>query len=133
MCPHGSTLLGYKCPNPDRYSHDVKEDGTVVFNKMYLRHLDEYEKTQLQTFFLEEMQRVCPEWVKWYKLGKLRAGLQDAVLNLGSPKVPCWGDDWLDAIESKGASRSMLEMRRQIKRLLDNPGASWSDSDSDSE
>jgi hypothetical protein len=42
---------------------------------MYLEHMEDYKKTQLQKFFLEEMQRICPQWVQAYESNKLKFAL----------------------------------------------------------
>ena len=47
--------------NPDEFPFRTQDDCTEDRNVMYYRRFDEYEKTQLWRFFLEEMQRVCPE------------------------------------------------------------------------
>ena len=78
-----SVMDRHVCPNPDRYGRDTADDGTVTINEMYYEHLEEYENAQLWKFFFEEMGRVCPEWVREYEKGKLKAGVEDALAQFG--------------------------------------------------
>lgn len=41
--------------------------------KDYWRRIEEHEKTQLRKYYLEEMQRVCPEWARVHKAGAIKA------------------------------------------------------------
>ena len=46
---------------------------------LYFRHFEDFEKTQLRSFFREEMQRVCPEWMQCHQAGSLKADFNLAV------------------------------------------------------
>jgi hypothetical protein len=39
---------------------------------MYYEDLEEYEKTQLRQFFLTEMRRACPEWIKFHSFNEVK-------------------------------------------------------------
>ena len=41
----------------------------------YWQRVEKQEKTQLRKFYLEEMQRVCPEWIHVHKTGSVKAHL----------------------------------------------------------
>jgi hypothetical protein len=63
-CP---VTQGWTLPDEDCYFKDIDEKtGEEIVNEMYLEHREDNEKTQLQKFFLEEMQRICPQWVQVY-------------------------------------------------------------------
>jgi hypothetical protein len=109
------------CLDPDKFSHKTLEDGTVDFNETYVHHLEDYENQCLREFFLKEMGRQCPEWVKWYYQGKLKAGLEDCVATFGMPMSSRDIDLWLDNMETKGKSRSLLEVHRVAKHHLNDP------------
>lgn len=51
----------------------------------YWRLIEEHEKTQLQAFFLDEMQRVCPEWMQIHQAGSLEADFDLAVNTVALP------------------------------------------------
>jgi hypothetical protein len=111
------------CPDPSdpmRYGRDVADDGTVTINELYYEHLEEYENQILWGFFLEEMGRVCPEWVKVHQSSKVKVGLEDAVACLGMQM--CWEDidDWIDMVEETGDAPSMQTMRRERQHRLNN-------------
>ncbi|KAF1365031.1 hypothetical protein EJ07DRAFT_97957, partial [Lizonia empirigonia] len=61
-------------PPPLRTEFEDEWDG-----KDYWRRIAEHEKTQLWEFFLEEMGRVCPEWIQVHKAGALKAEFAFAV------------------------------------------------------
>jgi hypothetical protein len=80
------------CPDPKDYGGltYIEDDGTVTVNERYQEHLQEYENQCLWNFFLEEMGRVCPEWVKVHQSNKVKVGLEDAVTCLGMPGSIRW-------------------------------------------
>jgi hypothetical protein len=101
------------CPDPDTYARDVDDDtGAVTMNDMYVRHLEEYQNQRLWVFFLEEMGRVCPEWVRCHEEGKMKAGLEEVVAALGLPMSAPDIDAWLRCVEKTGRSPSMKERNR---------------------
>jgi hypothetical protein len=114
------------CPDPSEYAECTDNDGKPIANEKYERHLDEYENTCLWSFFLVEMGRVCPEWVKCFKESKLKAGFADAVAEFGEQFSSVYIDMWLDVVEKKGKCPSLQEIRRLKQRLMDDPGV-WTD------
>ncbi|KAF3004365.1 hypothetical protein E8E13_009823 [Curvularia kusanoi] len=102
------------CPDQEGFSNEILEDGSITKNSMYFEHLEEYEKTQLRAFFLEEMQRECPEWVDIYRTSKMKVAFAEVVGALGN-RWPLTVNDvgsWLDAVEKHGFAPSLSEMVR---------------------
>jgi hypothetical protein len=120
------------CPNPDKYAQCTDDEGNPKPNEMYERHLDEYENTCLWTFFLEEMGRVCPEWVKCYQNSRLKQGFADAVADFGEQFNCTEIDLWLDVVEKKGICPRLQQIRQLRQRLMDDPSA-WMDKYSNDE
>ncbi|KAJ4338456.1 hypothetical protein N0V87_003999 [Didymella glomerata] len=66
----------------------------------YWRRVEEHEKTQLREFYLEEMQRVCPEWVQVHEAGAMKADF-DYVVNLVSLGATVTFEYWLKQLEQE--------------------------------
>jgi hypothetical protein len=115
------------CPDPMNYGGQniVEDDGTATINEMYYEHLEEYENQRLWSFFLEEMGRVRPEWIKVHQSSKVKVSLEDAVTCLGMPMASRDIDDWVDQVEEKGEAPSMQTMRRKRQHRLNNPDWSY--------
>lgn len=85
-CVHTVPLwLGCQIP---KFLHTQEAFGPPPFRndfrnerdeKDYWRRIEEYEKTQLRIFFLEEMQRNCPEWIQVHRTGTMKADFEYAV------------------------------------------------------
>ena len=105
-----SKLNRYVCPGQDLYSKKTLDDGTKDMDRLYYEHLAEYEKTQLRAVFLEEMQRVCPDWVDVYKNNKLKAAFGEAVALFGEKSNAKIIDEWLDVLEEHGDAPSIATM-----------------------
>ncbi|KAH7095631.1 kinase-like domain-containing protein [Paraphoma chrysanthemicola] len=101
-----------ECPSPEKYMRDTLDDGTVVMNELYLEHLEEYEKTRLRAFFVEEMGRVCPEWVVVYRASKLKAAFGEVVDLFGDPVVAQVLDEWIERVERDGDAPSVVDILR---------------------
>ncbi|KAJ4380835.1 hypothetical protein N0V86_004197 [Didymella sp. IMI 355093] len=72
--PQVPTFTEEDAPPPLRDQfHDERDEMD------YWRRIEEYKKTQLHKFYLEEMQRVCPEWVQIHKTEVVKAGFDFAV------------------------------------------------------
>ncbi|KAF2866810.1 phosphotransferase enzyme family-domain-containing protein [Massariosphaeria phaeospora] len=97
-----------ECPDPDICMNETKEDGTVEINPLYWLNREEYEKTQLRQFFLEEMGRQLPEWVKIYDESKFKADFESAVDYCGYEPTRRYVSQWLDELE-KGEPKSLAE------------------------
>jgi aminoglycoside phosphotransferase (APT) family kinase protein len=82
---------------PFRTGFEDEED-----KNQYWRLVEDYGKTQLRAFFLEEMQQVCPEWMKFHQAGSLKADFSFAVDTVALP-VPVGATDhferWLEQVE----------------------------------
>ncbi|KAF1365032.1 hypothetical protein EJ07DRAFT_97538 [Lizonia empirigonia] len=106
----------HEYPDPDTYGKDILEDGSEQPNFMYDEHMEEHEKTQLRTFFLEEMQRTCPEWVEVYRQSKLKAAFGGVVVALNDLTNSRIIDEWLDEVEEHGTAPSFGEMYRDFEQ-----------------
>jgi aminoglycoside phosphotransferase (APT) family kinase protein len=82
---------------PFRTKFEDEED-----KNQFWRLVEDYGKTQFRAFFLEEMQRVCPEWMEFHRAGSLKADFSFAVDNVALP-VPVGTTDhlerWLEQVE----------------------------------
>jgi aminoglycoside phosphotransferase (APT) family kinase protein len=67
--------------------------------KAYYEGVEEYEKTQLRELFLEEMRRVCPEWIEVFEASTLKADFEFACLVATTRGTGSSMDEWLDAVE----------------------------------
>ena len=103
-------LSRHVSPTPDRYLKVTLDDGTEDMDRLYYKHLADYEKTQLRTVFLEEMQRVCPDWVDVYKNNKPKATFREAVALFGDKSNAKILDEWLGMIEEHGDAPSIATM-----------------------
>ena len=99
-------------PMPEMYSKDEQDDGTFIIDDSYFEDCLEYEKTQLRRFFLEEMARVCPEWVAVHKSYKLQAAFGEVVLRFGDEGLVALIDTFITRVEENGDSESIREMIR---------------------
>lgn len=77
---------------------------------LFYEHLEEYEKTQLRAFFLQEMARLCPAWVEVYEGSKMKAAFGEIVATLSDRSNSQIVDEWLDAVEECGEAPSIGEM-----------------------
>ena len=114
-------LPRYEAPQPSDYadcnpSVDTEyAGGPLKKSDIYYEHLLEYEQTQLQAFFLDEMSRICPEWISHYELGKDLRDLVDAVSNADNNWSYRYVVPWLDAVEN-GERRSLRECWEETQR-----------------
>ncbi|UPX11080.1 uncharacterized protein EKO05_0001704 [Ascochyta rabiei] len=92
------------------------DDGSEELKTMYYKHLDEYEKTQLRVFFLEEMQRTCPKWIGVYRQNKLKAAFGEIVAVLGDLTNSKIIDEWLDAVKEFGFAPTIGKMLHAYKQ-----------------
>ena len=97
----------------DNGSNDASDNEHEEENiNLYYEHLEEYEKPKLRAFFLEEMQRACPEWVEVYRYNKVKAGLAEVVAALGDNWRAWLVSKWIDAVEKHGYAPSISDMVR---------------------
>jgi hypothetical protein len=79
------------------------------YEKAYYENIEEYEKTQLREFFLQEMCRVCPEWVEVFETSAAKADFEFAVSVVALPDTGVPIDEWLEALEGDEAPFSLRE------------------------
>lgn len=60
-------------PDPETYAHPLES------NDLCWDHLEEYEQTQFCRIFLEEMERLEPEWVSIHRATALKQDFEDAI------------------------------------------------------
>ena len=97
----------------DNGSKDASDNEHEYENfDLYYEHLEEYEKPKLRAFFMEEMQRACPEWVEVFQYNKMKADLAEVVAALGDNWRAWLVSKWIDAVEEHGYAPSISEMVR---------------------
>jgi hypothetical protein len=92
-------------PQRDQYSPDDGEDETSDkeqldnegVNSLYWEHLMDWELAQLRKTFLEEMNRLSPEWIKTMEEGVEKADFENAVQNCDNSWRTKKINAWLDA------------------------------------
>jgi hypothetical protein len=89
-------------------SEDPELDNEGMCN-LYWEHLEEYEMTRLRTFFLEEMQKVQPEWIAIMQASKLKADFERAVQGCDSGLAPVKIRRWIDCLHN-GQPRDLWTM-----------------------
>jgi aminoglycoside phosphotransferase len=99
-----------ECPDPDEYMKETLSDGTEELNSLYYEHLEQYENVELQKFFLEEMQRVCPEWIDIYRKNQLKAAFGEVVALVDDHMSGTFIDQWLDLMEENGTAPRLREL-----------------------
>ncbi|KAI4945917.1 hypothetical protein J4E91_007358 [Alternaria rosae] len=73
----------------------------------------EYDtKVKLRQVFLEEMQRVCPEWVKVHQSNQLKVGFEQVVQHFGAAGDGKYIDRWIDEVEKNGTAPLLREIIR---------------------
>lgn len=77
------------------YPHVFRDERD---EKDYWRRVEEHEKTQLREFYVEEMQRVCPEWIQVHEAGAMKADFDFAV-NTVSLGATVAFEMWLKRVE----------------------------------
>ncbi|TFY73061.1 hypothetical protein EWM64_g10950, partial [Hericium alpestre] len=69
-------------------------------NALYFEHLLEWEQTQLRAVFLDEMERVQPEWVGVHRAGVLRNDFYAAVMQCDDELSRRRVRQWVDRVEA---------------------------------
>lgn len=99
--------------DPANYSKEIEEETRKeVFKELYFERLEEYEKTKLRQFFIEEMQRVCPEWVQELPKNRLKAAFVGVVGYLGEAMWVQLVDEWVTKVEKTSDGRSIVTKLR---------------------
>jgi hypothetical protein len=69
------------------------------YEQAYHEGVEDYEKSCLREFFVQEMKRVCPEWMDVFKVSKVKADFEFAV---GIVEDKGYGeiiDEWITVVE----------------------------------
>ncbi|KZM21785.1 transferase [Ascochyta rabiei] len=74
------------------------DDFDVEDHKYYKKNLMSYELAQLRAFFLEEMQRISPDWMEVFRRERLRYDILLAVEKSGNDGTVKWVKAWLKAL-----------------------------------
>jgi aminoglycoside phosphotransferase (APT) family kinase protein len=108
----------FEQPDRNRYAPDDEEDANEPaaadaldnegINDLYWEHLFEYESTMLRALFLDEMQKLAPDWVKEFTNGAVKADFEAAVQHCDGGWSVRRITEWLDAFE-KGEIWSFRE------------------------
>jgi len=117
-CVH-TTPLWLACQIP-KFLHSSSRDEPPIrddefedewYEKAYFDDLEEYEKTQLREFFLEEMERLCPEWVEVFNASDLKADFECAVSFVSEQGAGADIDEWIKAVEE---DEEPIELRKEL-------------------
>ncbi|KAF7941008.1 hypothetical protein EAE99_000645 [Botrytis elliptica] len=102
-------------PNRNQYAPDDEENvnesaadalDNEGINELYWEHLLEYESTMFRALFLDEMQKIAPEWIEESTKGAVKADFEAAVQNCDGGWSVKRITAWLDALE-KGENWSL--------------------------
>ncbi|KAI4616007.1 hypothetical protein J4E83_006676 [Alternaria metachromatica] len=93
---------------------ELTDSTAAVFAYLNIEYANEEYKTQikLRQFFLEEMQRICPEWVEVHKASQLKVGFEQCVQHFGKAGDGKWIDRWIGEVEEKGSAPLLKEIIR---------------------
>jgi aminoglycoside phosphotransferase (APT) family kinase protein len=70
------------------------------YEMAYREGVEDYEKARLRAFFVDEMRRVCPEWVRVYEESGVKADFEFAVAIVGVRGRGEVLDEWIEAVEA---------------------------------
>ncbi|KAJ4359049.1 hypothetical protein N0V95_002511 [Ascochyta clinopodiicola] len=84
------------------------DDFDATDHKYYKENRMSYELAQLRTFFLEEMQRICPVWMEVFRRERLRHDILLAVEKTGNDGTVKWVKAWLKALMQGDESETSL-------------------------
>ncbi|KAG8528468.1 uncharacterized protein KY384_007386 [Bacidia gigantensis] len=105
----------YQKPDENTYAHE--ENGEI--NEIYWYHLEDYQKTQLREFFLEQMSKLEPGWIQVYQSSQRLRDFDMAVENCDGPFSLEVVSLWLDLIEDGEKPYKSLE--RRLRGYTDEP------------
>lgn len=93
---------------PDTGRYHREENGEI--SELYWEHLSDYETTQLRQVFIEEMERIEPDWARVFKESQLQRDFEFAVHNCDDPFQARDINAWVDDVNSGRESfPSLLE------------------------
>ncbi|KAJ3568497.1 hypothetical protein NP233_g5670 [Leucocoprinus birnbaumii] len=84
---------------PDVAGFIPDDDNPGKPPRLYFEHLREWEQTQLRQVFLDEMQRLQPDWVRAYRESAIKNDFCNAVLYCDVPFRNRYVRLWLDRVE----------------------------------
>lgn len=97
---------------PVKGGYTVDDNGEV--NQLYWIHLEAYERTQLRALFLQEMERIEPEWIKTSSMASTESKTDFELAVLNCDGFVCWKaiHEWLeDAMKTEVSQLWSLEKR----------------------
>lgn len=97
-------LRGADREKPPPYTEEFENE---FYEQADYDDLAEYEKTQLRKFFVEEMQRLCPEWVEVHGASDVKADFVFAVSLVSERSLGECVDGWLNAVEKGEETESL--------------------------
>lgn len=77
--------------------------------RYYKENLAKYELAQLRTFFLEEMQRLSPEWMDTFRRERLHLDIVLALEKAGNDTTVTWVKAWLKALLQAEVPKTSLK------------------------
>jgi len=93
---------------------DLTDSTAAVFAYLNIEYVNEEYKTQvkLRQIFLEEMQRICPEWVDVHEASQLKVGFEQCVEHFGKAGDGKYIDWWIDEVEKEWSATLLKEIVR---------------------
>jgi len=94
-------------PDQARYQHG--DDGRPA--ELYWEHVMEFELTTLRRFFLDEMAKLEPRWVKVFDSSSMQRDLDIAVQNCDNEFLARRIHSWIDDVTTRGSGARSLRDR----------------------
>ncbi|KAH7385713.1 kinase-like protein, partial [Pyrenochaeta sp. MPI-SDFR-AT-0127] len=105
-CQLPQFLRGQERESPPPFAADFENQ---YYEQAYYDDIEIHEKTCLREYFLEEMKRVCPEWVSVHDTSDIKADFEFAVSVCTVRGYGLCIDEWLDAVENGEKPDSLRE------------------------
>jgi hypothetical protein len=90
---------------PDEKDYDRDDPNTF-----YWDHLEQYELTVLGRLFINEMQRLEPEWIRVFESSKTQRDFDLAVTHCADVLMASTINEWIDGIASGKESVGLMEL-----------------------
>ncbi|KAK5955094.1 hypothetical protein OHC33_003773 [Knufia fluminis] len=102
----------YADMDQDKYMQRTKESGFDNEGKepQFWKHEFEWQQTQLQAVFLEEMRQICPEWVEMYRKSEALRDFANVMMLVDNIWEAERVKEFIDRLES-GERRSFVKVR----------------------
>ncbi|KAI0346107.1 kinase-like protein [Trametopsis cervina] len=101
----------HRAERPDPATYSTEEDGSP--SEMYTEHLREWEVTKLRAFFLAEMERVEPAWIRQHRIGQKLADFELAVSYCDDEFARWTVKRWVDGVEENSGAE-YLSLQDQL-------------------